>query len=195
MHGSCSRAIRGLLAGSSSAPTARTGDESTADREKPSLPGSRYFARSSSCGRFHTPAFYQSRKRLQQIEPEPNPNLADRSCQRIVVLNTNRMPFSAARFETGRRPGYFLRRCFRGASRGSISVHSSSSMIGALIPSVPVVQAVKVSSLPKRLTRPRRSLARKQNGVTAVPSPKNCTSEFPRMQLGLRGSALCRCRP
>ncbi|MDF9428642.1 transposase, partial [Cupriavidus gilardii] len=37
------------------------------------------------------------------------------------------------------------------------SAHSSSSMIGALIPSVPVVQMAKVNSLPKRLTAPRGS--------------------------------------
>lgn len=157
MLGTWSRAIRGVRTSFSPAPTARTDDESTAAREKSSSPASRNFASSSSCNRFQTPAFCQSRKRLQQVGPDPNPNLVDRSHQRMPVLNTNRMPFSAARFETGSRPGYFLRRGFGGGSKGSISAHSSSSMIGALIPSVPVVQMAKVNSLPKRLTAPRGS--------------------------------------
>lgn len=131
--GTWSRAIRGVRTSFSPAPTARTGEESTAAREKSSSPASRNFASSSSCNRFHTPAFCQSRNRRQQVEPDPNPNLVDRSRQRIPVLSTNRMPFSAARFETGNRPGYFLRRGLGEGSNGSISVHSSSSTIGAPI--------------------------------------------------------------
>jgi len=156
--GTGSRAIRGVRASFSPAPTARTDDESTAAREKSSWPASRNFASSSSCSRSHTPAFCQSRRRRQQVGPEPNPNLIDRSHQRIPVLNTNRMPFSAARSETGRRPGYFLRRGFGGGSKGSINAHSSSSMIGVPIPLLPVVQMAKVNSLPKRLTAPSGSL-------------------------------------
>ncbi|MGF6666194.1 hypothetical protein QF000_007927 [Paraburkholderia atlantica] len=131
--GTGSRAIGGVRTSFSPAPTARTDDESTAAREKSSSPASRNLASSSSCNCFHTPAFCQSRKRRQQVDPEPNPNLVDRSRQRIPVLSTNRMPFRAARFETGNRPGYFLRRGFGAGSNGSISVHNSSSTIGALI--------------------------------------------------------------
>jgi hypothetical protein len=40
------------------------------------------------------------------------------------------MPSSAARSETGRRPGYRLRRGLGAGSSGSIIAHSSSSMIG-----------------------------------------------------------------
>lgn len=152
-----SRPIRGVRASFSPAPTARTDDESTAAREKSRCQASRNFASSRSCSWSHTPAFCQSRKRRQQVGPEPNPNLVERSHQRIPVLNTNRMPFSAARFETGRRPGYFLRRGFGGGSKGSIKAHSSSSMIGVPIPLVPVVQTAKVNSLPKRLTAPSGS--------------------------------------
>jgi hypothetical protein len=157
MFGTGSRAIRGVRASFSPAPTARTDDESTAAREKSSLPASRNFASNSSCSRSHTQAFCQSRKRRQQVGPEPNPNLIDRSHQRIPVLNTNRMPFSAARSGIRRRPGYFLRRGFGGGSKGSINAHSSSSMIGVPIPLVPVVQMAKVNSLPKRLTAPSGS--------------------------------------
>ncbi len=149
-----SRAIGGVRASFSPAPTARTEDESTAAREKSSSPASRNLASSNSCNALHTPAFCQSRKRLQQVGPDPNPSLVERSHQRIPVLNTNRMPFSAARSEIGSRPGYFLRRGFGDGSKGSINAHSSSSMIGAPIPLVPVVQTTKVNSLPKRLTAP-----------------------------------------
>lgn len=155
VFGTGTRAIRGVRTSFSPAPTARTDDESTAAREKSSWSASRNFASSSSCSRSHTPAFCQSRKRRLQVGPEPNPNFVDRSHQRIPVLNTNRMPFSAARLETGRRPGYFLRRGFGGGSKGSINAQSSSSMIGVPIPLVPVVQMAKVNSLPKRLTAPR----------------------------------------
>jgi hypothetical protein len=157
MLGTWSRAICGVRASFSPAPTARTDDESTAARVKSSSPASRNFASSNSCNVFHTPAFCQSRKRLQQVGPEPNPNFVDRSHQRIPVLNTNRMPFSAARSEIGSRPGYFLRRGFGGGSKGSINAHSSSSIIGAPIPLVPVAQMAKVNSLPKRLTAPSGS--------------------------------------
>lgn len=111
-----SRAIGGVRASFSPAPTARTEDESTAACEKSSSPTSRNFASSSSCNALHTPALCQSRKRFQQVGPEPNPRLVQRSHQRIPVLNTFRMPFSAARLETGSRPGCFLRRGFGGGS-------------------------------------------------------------------------------
>jgi hypothetical protein len=145
MFGTGSRAIRGIRASFSPAPTARTDDESTAALEKSSWPTSRNFASSSSCNRSHTPTLCQSRRRRQQAGPEPNPNLIDRSHQRIPVLNTNSMPFSAARFETGRRPEYLLRRGF-GGGKGSINAHSLSSMIDVPIPLVPVAQMAKVKS-------------------------------------------------
>ncbi len=168
-----SRAIGGVRASFSPAPTARTEDESATAREKSSSPTSRNFASSSACNAPHTPTLCQSRKRLQQVGPEPNPSLVERSHQRIPVLNTNKMPFSAARLETGSRPGYFLRRGFGGGSKGSINAHSSSSMIGAPITLVPVVQMTKVSSLTKRLTAPlavflKRSLTRIVAAVLSV---------------------------
>ncbi len=77
--GTWSRAIRGVRSSFSPAPTARTDEESTAARKKSSSPTSRNFASSSSCNRFHTPAFCQSRNRLQQIEPS-----------QILILSTGR---------------------------------------------------------------------------------------------------------
>lgn len=131
--GTWSPAIRGVRTSFSPAPTARTDDESTATREKSSSPASRSLASSSSCNCFHTSTCCQSRRRRQQVEPEPNPSSVGRSRQRMPVLRTNRMPFSAARFETGSRPGYFLRRGLGAGSNGSISAHSSSSTISVLI--------------------------------------------------------------
>lgn len=154
MLGTGSRTIGGVRTCFSPAPTARTDDESTAAREKSSCPASRNLASSSACSWLHTSASCQSRKRLQQVTPEPNPNSMGRSRQRMPVLKTNRMPLSAARFDTGRRPGYFLRRGLGAGNNGSINVHKSSSMIAAHIPLVPVIQMAKVNSLSHKLTAP-----------------------------------------
>lgn len=145
MLGAWSRAIRGVRARFSPAPTARTDDESTATREKSISPASRSLASSSSCSRSHTPVSCQSFNRRQQVAPEPKPNRVGKWFQRIPVLSTNRMPFSAARFDTGRRPGFFLRRGFAGGSNGSISVHNSSSAIGASIPWVPLFRSPRLT--------------------------------------------------
>ncbi|SIO72022.1 hypothetical protein SAMN05444172_8400 [Burkholderia sp. GAS332] len=76
--GTGARAIRGIRASFSTAPTAPTDDESTAARKKSSWPASRNFASRISCNRSYTPAFCQSRKRRHQVGPEPNLNLIDR---------------------------------------------------------------------------------------------------------------------
>ncbi|AJX32153.1 Uncharacterised protein [Burkholderia oklahomensis] len=152
--GTGSRAIGRVWPSFSPAPTARIDDESTAAREKSIWSAARSFASSSSCKRSHTPAACQSRGRRQHVTPEPHPISAGRSRQRSPVLRTNRMPVSAARFETGRRPGFFSRRGLGGGSNGSISVHNSSSMIGLAISSVSVVPVPEVNSSPRKLTAP-----------------------------------------
>lgn len=154
MLGTGSRAIGGVRSCFWPAPSARTDDESTAAREKSSCPASRSLASNSACNWSHTLASCQSRKRRQQVTPDPNPNSMGRSRQHMPVLKTNRMPLSAARFDTGSRPGYFLRRGLGAGSSGSINAHNSSSMIGALIPLVPVAQMAKVNSLQRKLTAP-----------------------------------------
>ena len=136
------------------APTARIDDESTAAREKSIWSAARSFASSSSCKRSHTPAACQSRSRRQHVTPEPHPISAGRSRQRSPVLRANKIPVSAARFETGRRPGFFSRRGLAGGSNGSISVHNSSSMIGLPISSASVVPMPEVNSSPHKLTAP-----------------------------------------
>ncbi len=134
VFGPWSRTIGGVWPSFWPAPTARTDDESTAAYEKSSWPDSRSLSSSSPCSLSHTPARCQSRNRRQQVAPEPKPNRVGRWFHRIPVLSTSSMPLSAARSESGRRPGYRLRRGLGRGSSGSISAHSSSSMIGADIP-------------------------------------------------------------
>ena len=134
--GSGSRSIGGVRTSFSPAPTARIEDESTTTREKSILSTARNLARSTACKRSHTPACCQSRSLRQQLTPEPHLISAGKSRHRIPVFSTNKMPVSAARSGTGLRPGYLKRRGFAGGSSGSISAHSSSSMIGLPISSI-----------------------------------------------------------
>ncbi len=132
--GARSRTVYGVRPSFWPAPIARTEDESTTTRDKSIWPAARNSASSSSCNRSQTPASCQSRKRRQQVTPEPQPISAGRSRQRSPVRNTNTMPLNAARSGTGLRPGYFSRRAFGWGSKGSIRCHNSSSMIGLSIP-------------------------------------------------------------
>jgi hypothetical protein len=147
VFGAGSRTIRGVRACFSPAPTARTEEESMTTREKSMRSAARSFASRISCSRSHTPACCQSRKRRQQLMPEPHPISAGNSFQRIPVLSTNRMPVSAARSGTRRRPGYRKRLGFAGGSSGSISVHNSSSMIDLPISSIRSSQRSKLTGL------------------------------------------------
>ncbi|VWC35631.1 transposase Tn3 family protein [Burkholderia lata] len=139
------------------APTARIDNESTAARQKSIWSAARSFTSSSSCKWPHTPTVCQSRSRRQLFTPGPQPISAGRSRQRSPVLRTNKMPVSAARFETGKRPGFFTRLGLTGGSNGSISVHSSSLMIGLPISSAPVVPMPEANSSPRKLTAPYSS--------------------------------------
>ncbi len=62
--GTGSRAIGGVRASFSPAPTARTDDESTAAYDRSIWPAARNLSRSNSCSWSHTPAFCQSLNRL-----------------------------------------------------------------------------------------------------------------------------------
>ncbi len=136
--GTGSRAIGGVRASFSPAPTARTDDESTAAYDRSIWPAARNLSSSNSCSWSHTPAFCQSLNRRQHVAPEPKPRRVGKWFQRIPVLNTNRMPLRAARSDTRGRPGSLFARSFAGGSNGSISIHSSSSMIGASILGLPL---------------------------------------------------------
>ncbi|MGF6292634.1 hypothetical protein QFZ98_004564 [Paraburkholderia youngii] len=143
--GSRSRSVGGVRTSFSPAPTARIEDESTTTREKSILSTARNLARSTACNRSHTPACCQSRSLRQQLTPEPHPISAGKSRHRTPVFSTNRMPVSAARSGTGLRPGYLKRRGLAGGSSGSISVHSSSSMIGLPISSIPLSRRLRLT--------------------------------------------------
>ncbi len=151
------RDISGVRASFWPAPTARTDDESTAEREKSIWSAARSLASNSSWRRSHTPALCQSRSRRQQVAPEPKPSWVGRWFHRMSVLSTNRMLFNVARFGTGNRPGFFVRRGFGGGSNGSMSIHNSLSTIGACIPHDSVAQMLEVNRSPVKLTAPRES--------------------------------------
>ena len=144
--GTGSRAIRGVRASFSPAPTARTDEESTAAYERSICPASRSLSSSSLCSRSRTPALRQSFSRRQQVAPEPKPNTVGRWFHRRPAFNTNRMPFNAARSDTRGRPGCSLRRGLGGGSNGSISVHNSSSIIGVSVPWVPLFRHPRLAA-------------------------------------------------
>lgn len=89
------------------------------------------------------------------VTPEPHLISAGRSRQRSPVSSTTKMPASAARFETSRRPGFFSRRGLAGGSNGSIRVHNASSMTGLPISSASVIPVPEANSLPRKLAAPR----------------------------------------
>jgi len=78
-----------------------------------------------SCSVCQTHAWCQSRRRRQQVMPEPQPISAGRSSQASPVLRTNRMPVKARRSAMGGRPrlpGWA--RC--GGRSGSTTAHKAS---------------------------------------------------------------------
>ncbi len=86
---------------------------------------------SSYCRRSHTPAFCQSRKRRQQVLPEPQPISRGSNSHGVPERSTNRIPVSAARSEIRGRPPFGLARS--GGSSGAISAHRPSGRSGLAI--------------------------------------------------------------
>jgi len=121
-------AIRGIWACFRPPKTARTEAESTTAREKSIWSARRSWLSKTRWILSQTPAFCQSRRRRQQVMPEPQPISWGRSSHAIPVLRTKRMPLRTARSPIGFRPGYRNRLFFFG-SNGSIICHSSSSRI------------------------------------------------------------------
>src|ERR1700733_5980770 len=76
-----------------------------AEREKSSGSAARSSDGSSSCSFFQTPASFQSRSRLQQVIPEPEPSSYGRNSQRIPVQSTNRIPHGTLRGSSRLRSG------------------------------------------------------------------------------------------
>ena len=82
------------------------------------------------------PACCQSRKRRQQVMPEPQPTSCGRYSQRMPVFSTNRMPVKTARSGTRGRPGFSLSQR-GGGSSGATTAQSSSLTNGLAIPHRP----------------------------------------------------------
>ena len=121
-------AIRGIWACFRPPKTARTEAESTTAREKSIWSARRSWLSKTRWILSQTPAFCQSRRRRQQVIPEPQPISWGRSSHAIPVLRTKRMPLRTDRSSSCFRPGY-LNRLFFFGSNGSIICHSLSSRI------------------------------------------------------------------
>jgi hypothetical protein len=109
--------------------TARTEAESTTAREKSICSACRNLLSKTLWILSHVPALCQSRRRRQQVMPEPQPISKGRSCHAMPVLSTKRIPVRASLSGMGFRPGYRNLRFFFGTS-GSMISHNSSSSIG-----------------------------------------------------------------
>jgi len=116
---------------------ARTEAESITARDQSILPAAWSCSRRIWCSRFQTPAFFQSRKRRQQVMPLPQRISCGKYSQGIPVLRTNRMPVSTARSGTRGRPPL---RCgtLRWGNSGLISRHKSSSKTFLVIVAPPL---------------------------------------------------------
>lgn len=126
-------AIRGIWAGLIPPKTARTLDESTTTRDQLILSAPWSFSNRTRWTLSQTPAAVQSRNRLQQLIPLPQPSSWGRCSQPMPVRRTKRMPVKALRDSIGLRPGYRARRGFGGGRSGSMSSHNWSSNIGLAI--------------------------------------------------------------
>ncbi len=104
-------------------PGAGTLAESSEARSQSIWPAALSRLSNSWCNRSQTPAFCQSRKRRQQVMPEPQPISWGSISQGMPLLSTNKMPVSAARLSTRGRPPFGF--SGSGGSKGSIIAHSS----------------------------------------------------------------------
>ena len=86
----------------------------------------------SQCNRSQTPAACQSRRRRQQVTPEPQPISVGSISQGMPLRSTKRMPVSAARAGIGGRPPFGRGR--GGGSKGSRIDQRLSEIWGAGIP-------------------------------------------------------------
>lgn len=106
--------------------------ESKQARSQPISPASFSLSSSTLCSFSQTPALCQSRRRRQQVMPLPQPISWGNISHCKPVLSTNRIPVSAALFDSRGRPPLGL-----GGSGGksdSITSHNSSVSSGFAIP-------------------------------------------------------------
>jgi hypothetical protein len=124
-------AIRGIGAGLRPPKSARTEQLSIATFDQSISLASPSSSSSTRQIFSHTPAACQSRKRRQQVMPDPHPSSLGKYSQGQPVRSTNKMPVSACRFETRGRPPLGLARS--GGNNGSIRSHNSSASSGLAI--------------------------------------------------------------
>jgi len=126
------RTIGGIGAGFDPPKTARTLELSTTVRDQSILSACRRWLSRTWWRSIHTPASCQSRSRLQQVMPDPQPISRGKSSQGIPVRKTKKIPVSVLRLSTSLRPGYRKRRLGLGRI-GSIKAHKSSDNISFAI--------------------------------------------------------------
>lgn len=113
-------------------PTARTVALSTAQRPKSIWSAFRRWASRISWIFRQRPQACQSRKRRQQVMPEPHPISWGSISHGIPDLSTKSMPDKQARAGNGLRPGYIFRLVLTGIC-GSMMFHNSSVTNGLAI--------------------------------------------------------------
>jgi hypothetical protein len=145
-------AVRRIWPGFRPPKMARTEAESTTAREKSIWSACRNLLSKTWWILSQMPAFCQSRRRRQQVMPEPQPISCGRSSHEMPVLSTKRIPVRTARSGTGFRPGYRNLRFFFGIM-GSMICHSSSFSIGFAMSSLPAVTS-NTQLLMSSVTRP-----------------------------------------
>jgi hypothetical protein len=80
--------------------------------------------RSAKCSRSQMPSCCQSRRRRQQVMPDPQPSSCGSICHGIPLRSTNRIPVRRARSETRGRPPFG--RGGRAGRSGAMSPHNGS---------------------------------------------------------------------
>jgi len=112
-------------------PMAGIDCESTEARDQSIWSARPNWSRKAWWSRSHTPASCQSRRRRQQVMPQPQPISCGSSSQGMPLLSTNRMPVRAARSGTRGRPPFGFGGS--GGRSGSIASQSSSGKRGLAI--------------------------------------------------------------
>lgn len=137
-------AIRGAFSRFFPPCIARTEVESTTPLDQ-SILSAPFSWHSTFCrSRSHTPARCQSRRRRQQVMPDPQPISCGRYSHGTPLLSTNKMPVSTCRSDRGLRPGCRRRLGFGVGSSGSIQRHSCSSKRGLAMARPPCLSAMIV---------------------------------------------------
>ena len=127
----CFSAVNGARPGLRPPKTARNDALSTTARDQSRFPLALSRSSRRRCSFRKTSAFCQSRRRRQQVIPQPQLNSAGKSFHGIPVRITKRMPLRTARSSAGGRPPRLNRSRRRrvstcGGKSGSTIFHSSS---------------------------------------------------------------------